>query len=164
MPLNPSQVAFLGLAATAAVQSQKATGVPAALTLAQAIFESGWGAHMPGNNCFGLKANGRGCGTCTVPTMEYVGGKWVEEPLAFEAYSTLGDCFTDHAWLIANGAPYRAAWAAYHSPSGLYSIFVLSVGKIYATDPTYGQTILAFSLGSTVQDALRDAGLNPVKG
>ncbi|MET8450736.1 hemopexin repeat-containing protein [Streptomyces sp. NPDC005209] len=35
---------------------QAATGVPALVTLGQAALESGWGAHAPGNNFFGIKA------------------------------------------------------------------------------------------------------------
>ena len=36
--------------------SQSATQVPALVTLGQAALESGWGAHAPGNNFFGIKA------------------------------------------------------------------------------------------------------------
>jgi flagellum-specific peptidoglycan hydrolase FlgJ len=49
---------FIAQAATAAVQSEIATGTPAAITIAQAILESGWGKHHIGsaNNFFGVKA------------------------------------------------------------------------------------------------------------
>ena len=70
--LTPSQVQFLTAAASAAVSCEKITGVPAALTVAQAVFESGWGSHCPGCNCFGIKANGRGCGTQLQSTRLYV--------------------------------------------------------------------------------------------
>jgi flagellum-specific peptidoglycan hydrolase FlgJ len=36
--------------------SDAATGVPGLVTLAQAAVESGWGAHSPRNNFFGIKA------------------------------------------------------------------------------------------------------------
>src|SRR5262249_18117518 len=55
--LNPKQLEFLAAASRAAVRSERLYGVPAELTLAQPILESGWGAKMPGCNCFGIKAS-----------------------------------------------------------------------------------------------------------
>jgi len=61
--LSPSQLNWLHVGGLASVASERRTGVPAALSLAQSVFESGWGAHFSGlNNCFGIKANGRGIG------------------------------------------------------------------------------------------------------
>jgi len=51
--LNPQQ--FIETYSLAAQEAQKTTGVPASITLAQAALESGWGAHAPGNNFFGIK-------------------------------------------------------------------------------------------------------------
>lgn len=154
MSLTPSQLQFLQLAAVASVASEKATGLPAPLSLAQAIFESGWGAHMSGqNNCFGIKANGRGCGSCQVKTTEFINGQWTSPTLAFESYSTLADCFNDHAWLITKGGPYAQVWKQFQDDDK-YSQFVLGVAKIYATDPGYGGTILSFSTSVTIQNAI----------
>ena len=52
--------AFFAMAVGPARASQKDTGVPASVTLAQAIIESGWGdAHMGDAwNFFGIKAQG----------------------------------------------------------------------------------------------------------
>ena len=44
-------------AAQAAKSCESSSGLPAALTLAQWIIESGRGKHCPGNNCFGIKAS-----------------------------------------------------------------------------------------------------------
>jgi flagellum-specific peptidoglycan hydrolase FlgJ len=157
---SPSaQQAFLKTAAIASVQSQRVTGVPAELTLPQAILESGWGAAMPHFNCLGIKANsnGFGDGTFTTPTQEYVEGKWVTENLEFEAYANLTACFNDHGWLISHGAPYESAWMRYNAnpsaPDAL-AAFILGVGGVYASAPSYGKTILLFSESPTIVDAL----------
>ena len=52
------QQAFIASAADPAKQSEQRSGVPASVTLAQAILESGWGEHHLGdaNNYFGIKA------------------------------------------------------------------------------------------------------------
>lgn len=154
--LTPSQTQFLGLAADAAVQSEKSTGVPAPLTLAQAIFESGWGSACPGNNCFGIKSNGRGCGTVEVPTREFIAGRWTVQKLAFERYASLIDCFVDHGWLLAHGQPYATAFAKLRAV-GNVDTFILEVGGKYATAPNYGQTILNFSKSLVVVAALDKA-------
>ena len=46
----------LWLIAQAAVAAEKATHCPAELQAAQCILETGWLAHAPGNNCFGIKS------------------------------------------------------------------------------------------------------------
>jgi flagellum-specific peptidoglycan hydrolase FlgJ len=54
--LTPNE--FIKLLYPLALQSEKETGVPAAVTLAQAILESGWGKSKlatDGNNFFGIK-------------------------------------------------------------------------------------------------------------
>lgn len=154
--LTPPQTQFLALAATAAVQSERITGVPAELTLPQAIFESGWGSKAPYGNCFGLKANGRGCGSFVIPTTEYIGGKPVIQQLAFEKYASLTDCFADHGWLISQGKPYAMAFARFKADHNRDAL-MLAVGKIYATAPNYGQQVLDFSKSSAIVDALAKA-------
>ena len=53
--------AFIKAAGSAAKKSEKQTGVPASVTVAQAILESGWGeVHMgDANNYFGIRAQVR---------------------------------------------------------------------------------------------------------
>lgn len=154
--LTPPQTQFLALAATAAVQSEALTGVPAELTLPQAIFESGWGSKAPFSNCFGIKANGRGCGSFTVPTAEFIDGKRTIQTLEFEKYASLADCFSDHGWLISKGTPYAAAFAHFSADHNVDAL-ILAVGKIYGTDPNYGPHILDFSKSATIVGALAKA-------
>src|SRR3954469_5623562 len=100
MPLNPTQNAALEAAADAAVECEKATGLPADLTIAQWADESGWGRHAPGNNCFGIKAvTGQ-----TLSTEEYVHSSETPttEGQTFQIFPSLMDCFERHAELITN--------------------------------------------------------------
>jgi flagellum-specific peptidoglycan hydrolase FlgJ len=107
--LTQPQEDFLALASKSAVQSEMQTGFPAAITVAQAIYESGWGKAMPGNNALGIKSDSKGSGVQYVLTEEYLNGQWIKEPLAFETYASVADCFVDHARLITTGAPYAGS-------------------------------------------------------
>lgn len=154
---SPEQLAILNQQiAPAAVECERSTGLPAELTTAQCIFESGWLAHCPGNNCFGIKADAHGSGVDYVQTREWKTGAYITEPLAFETYASLTDCFVDHARLITEGTPYHAAWSQYavdHNRGRL----MLAIGPIYATAPGYGQQISAEAQTWYVTAALQDA-------
>jgi len=50
-----NQQDFINAVAPAAIEGHKNYGVPASLTIAQAILESGWGKYANGNNLFGIK-------------------------------------------------------------------------------------------------------------
>ena len=154
--LTPSQQSFLTSAALASVQSQSVYGVPAELTLPQALEESGWGKSAPYNNCLGIKANGRGIGTFVTPTQEFVGGHWITVELAFERYASLKACFDDHGWLISHGSPYKAAWLRYNASHDIPTL-IMDVGHVYATAPAYADAILALSQQTNVMDALKIA-------
>ncbi len=179
--LTPSQETFLKSAAAASVVSEIATGLPADLSLAQAIFESSWGAHSPGRNCFGLKANGgktqllpttewftdaelarflqRGEGRTAVlrqPEQQSGSRKLYDVHDLFAAYDSLADCFTDHARLITQGAPYAKVWAQYQQDRQLHA-FIIALGSIYATAPNYGLQISGMTLSPWFQNALDDA-------
>jgi flagellum-specific peptidoglycan hydrolase FlgJ len=157
--LTPEQEAAVERIAAAAVSSQVATGCPAALSAAQCIFESGYLSRCPGNNCFGIKADAHGSGTQYVLTHEFLDGSWTEMPLAFEAYPSLVDCFSDHARLIQNGV-YAVAWQAYAASSKDASAldeYIAGVAAHYATDPNYRTAITNEAHSATVQNALAKA-------
>lgn len=54
MPLEPWKLQNLEEMCKAAVIAHRRE-IPPIVTVAQCILESGWGQHMPGNNCFGIK-------------------------------------------------------------------------------------------------------------
>jgi len=120
-----------------AVADMHRTGVPASLTVAQAILESNWGKSaltVKANALFGIKAAGSWTGkTHTMQTTEYIGGKQIITTAAFRAYGSWSDSIADHSALLT-GLPrykdvigeqdYRAACKA-----------IKKAG--YATDPDY---------------------------
>lgn len=153
MPLTPEQQDALQKIATAAVASEQETGVPGELTAAQCIYESAWLSRCPGNNCFGIKSDAHGSGVDYVLTHEWINGKEIEEPLAFETYATLADCFADHARLIQCGV-YAAAWEQYRIDHNLDN-YIKGVAAHYATAPDYFTEIDAEAHSATVQNALQ---------
>lgn len=79
----------------AAEAVEKAYGVPALLTLAQAALESGWGSHAPGNNFFGIKGPGQ-----KKETTENIDGKDVKVTANFKVYNSALESFEDYAQLL----------------------------------------------------------------
>lgn len=156
--MTPDQQAALVKIAQAAIVSERATLLPAEVSAAQCIFESGWLARCPGNNCFGIKADGHGAGTQYCLTSEYLNGEWEKMPLAFEKYDSLADCFVDHARLITEGKPYAAIWAQYRADHNMQT-FILALGRIYGTDPSYGAKILNMAYSSPVCAEVQTARL-----
>lgn len=154
--ISPQQQAALGEIAAAAVASERATGLPAEVSAAQCIFESAWLTRCPGNNCFGIKADQHGSGVQYCLTKEFIDGSWKAEPAAFEAYATLADCFIDHARLITEGEPYAAVWKQYQQDHNM-DTFILAMGRIYGTDPSYGAKILNQAYAPSVTTAVQTA-------
>ena len=94
-----------------AVALEGQTGCPAAMMIAQWALESKWGEKPVGHfNCFGVKRDGRHTKFCSGATHEILQGKPVVLDLEFADYDSLEDSCRDYAWLITQGAPYRAAW------------------------------------------------------
>lgn len=50
---------FIERIAPMAMVNMRIYGILASVTIAQAALESGWGAHAPGNNLFGIKGVGQ---------------------------------------------------------------------------------------------------------
>lgn len=144
------------MAAAASVKSEAETKLPAAFTLSQSIFESGWGSRMPGNNCFGIQVDHHGSGAQYIVSHEFLDGTWRMMTEWFEKYDNLADCFLDHSRLITEGKRYAVAWAQFLQ-DGLVDAFVRKVGPIYATDPRYADKILGEMHGATVTAALAKA-------
>lgn len=145
---------FLAMACEFAIENEEKTGIPAALQVAQAAIETGWGAKAPGNNYFGIKSNSLGAeGEVVFQTTEFINGKPVKAPLGFASYSSASASFADHARLITTGKPYARAWLSYQS-NGNMDAFIKAVSRVYATDPNYAKTLKAVMFGKRVRDGL----------
>lgn len=137
------QSAFISRLVKPAQQSQRSTGVPASVTIAQAILESGWGGSglsTQTNNYFGIK-----CGSVRSPyqsgcasyhTKEYVNGRWVTEMARFRTYASVSGSVQDHARFLT-ASRYKAAFSTSHPDK-----FAAAIARAgYATDPSYASQL-----------------------
>jgi hypothetical protein len=140
-----SQQAFLSMAAQAARGEQALTGVPASVTVAQAILESDWGRSelaRDANNYFGMKAIGTlgNDGVVWLPTAEYDdAGELYQTVSAFRAYKSLADSLADHDRLLQTASRYAAAMQVTGDPRQ----FAESIAEAgYSTDPDYADKLV----------------------
>ncbi|MGI9149556.1 MAG: glucosaminidase domain-containing protein [Chloroflexota bacterium] len=138
------QEQFIGSIADAAVESADATGVPASVTIAQAILESYWGSSRlarEANNYFGIKAQTRGgsAGSVWFDVWEVIGGRNIMQSQAFRAYKTAAESFVDHGLFFVENGRYAGAMAAKTNPRQ----FAREVNRAgYATDPAYASKLI----------------------
>jgi flagellum-specific peptidoglycan hydrolase FlgJ len=136
-----SQQAFIDAVAPGAIAAQRKYGVPASVTIAQAIDESGWGQSTlatQDHNLFGIKGTGP-AGSVSLPTQEYQGGQLVTSTNSFRAYHSTAQSIDDHGRLLATSGYYRQAMADRQNPNA----FAHSLTGIYATDPSYGTKLVS---------------------
>ncbi|MGE5134956.1 MAG: glucosaminidase domain-containing protein [Gemmatimonadota bacterium] len=146
LPASPvhdtaAQEAFIRSVAPGAVAAQRRYGVPASVTIAQAIDESGWGLSSLAtrdHNLFGIKGTGP-AGSDPLPTQEYVNGRWVTVVSPFRAYRDAAQSIEDHGQLLATSGYYQRAMAVRQDPDA----FATALTGVYATDPGYGAKIIA---------------------
>jgi flagellum-specific peptidoglycan hydrolase FlgJ len=138
-----TNAAFLEAAVGPAQASQREFKVPASVTLAQAILESGWGRSklsFNDRNYFGMKCFGNP-GTIAVSCHDYVTQECNPTTLAcwttvasFRVYNSPTDSFRDHGRQLATLTRYKAAFNYPNNPNQ----FAAEVHKAgYATDPNY---------------------------
>jgi Mannosyl-glycoprotein endo-beta-N-acetylglucosaminidase len=122
----------------AAKASEQHWRVPAAITLAQWIVESAWGASMPpgSNNPFGIKAVGDQPAV-DAGTREVVNGSDIHITAKFRKFDTLEEAFDLHGKLLATASPYRTAMTLINDVDA----FADALTGVYATDPKYGFTL-----------------------
>ncbi len=139
-PGTAAQQAFIGLVAPGAIAAQQRYGIPAAVTIAQAIDESGWGQSglaTADHNLFGIKGTGP-AGTHMWPTQEYENGIWVTRTAPFRVYHNITESIADHSQLLATSQAYQHAMANRHVPDA----FAAALTGVYATDPNYGPNLI----------------------
>jgi flagellum-specific peptidoglycan hydrolase FlgJ len=138
------QEQFIGSIAEAAVESADRTGVPASVTIAQAILESYWGSSRlarDANNFFGIKAQTKGgsAGSVAYSVWEVIGGRNVVQNQAFRAYNTISESFVDHGLFFVENGRYSGAMAAKNDPRQ----FARAINQAgYATDPAYASKLI----------------------
>ena len=150
--LTSQQLPRLAAAAKAACLCEKATGLPAEITVAQWALESGWGASAPGNNCFGIKARA-GRQTQVLSTIEHIDGVDQKQDLEFAAFDSIAECFDYHARLITEGKSYAKAWTNYMGSRDLQAL-ISDLAPIYATDPAYADKLRSILSMPQVQAVL----------
>jgi hypothetical protein len=146
LPLRASQkqASFILTAAEWARAAQRETGVPASVTVAQAILESDWGTSKltaRDNNYFGIKAFGRAgsAGVAWYPTWEVINGEDVTVCAPFRAYSNGYDSFVDHGRFFLENRRYATALKQTKDPVA-FAQGIADAG--YATDPDYATKLI----------------------
>lgn len=128
-----------------AAREQARSGVPASITIAQAILETGWlNTETPirrkmvleAKNLFGIKGVGP-AGSVEIPTTEYEGGRPYTITAKFRAYHSYSESFEDHSRLLTTSAYYSAALKFRNDPRK----YIQEVAKNYATDPDYAEEV-----------------------
>jgi flagellum-specific peptidoglycan hydrolase FlgJ len=140
-PGTRDQQAFISLLAPGAIAAQQRYGVPASVTIAQAIEESAWGRSSLAtryHNLFGVKGAGP-AGSVTLPTREWENGGWVTIDAQFAVYHNDAQSIADHAELLATNGYYTRAMADRAHPDA----FANDLTGVYATDPDYGANLIA---------------------
>jgi len=135
-----SQQQFIDMLVPGAMATQRKYGVPAAVTIAQAIEESGWGQSglaARDHNLFGIKGTGP-AGSDMLPTQEFENGQTVNRTAIFRVYHNFAESIDDHGRLLATSGYYRQAMADRQDPDK----FAASLTGIYATDPAYGAKLI----------------------
>jgi hypothetical protein len=141
VPGTAAQQAFISLVAPGALATQQRYGIPAAVTIAQAIDESGWGRSVlatADHNLFGIKGAGP-AGRDMLPTREHENGVWVTRTAPFRVYHSVAESIEDHGRLLATDPAYRHAMASRGRPDA----FATALTGVYATDPGYGSNLIA---------------------
>ena len=131
---------FIAMLLPGAQECQRATGIPASFTIAQAALESAWGERVRGNNLFGIKADKAWKGkTVDVPTHEVVKGQRVNLVDKFRAYGSWAECIMDRAHFLKANPRYAACFR--ETTGEGWARTVAAAG--YATDPAYADKLIA---------------------
>ena len=138
------QEQFIASIGEAAVESQEKTGIPASVTIAQAILESYWGSSRlarEANNYFGIKAQTRSgpAGVVWFDVWEVIGGRNVMQSEPFRVYHTAAESFVDHGRFLIENGRYAAAFAT-RGDARQFARAINAAG--YATDPGYAGKLI----------------------
>jgi hypothetical protein len=147
---------FIETYAEYAIQGSK--NVLPSINMAQAILESAWGKSSlttKYNNLFGIKGSGT-AGSVSLPTKEFVGGRYITINDKFRAYNNPSESFADHDKLLGTSR-YKNVVKAQDYKSQAYEIQKAG----YATDPAYAQKLINIIEQNNL--ARLDSGFSPNK-
>ena len=131
----------------AAQASARKWGIPASVSLAQWALESAWGKKVTGKfNYGGIKCRSADQPGTLCPTHEVVQGKLVAVWARFRDFSSVEDYFDCHATLIATAPVYKPVMAM----AAQADAFAHALTGRYATDPHYGESLIAIMRGSNL--------------
>lgn len=142
---SPEQ--FLSEASEYAKQVASANDLYASVMIAQAILESGWGSstlsQSPNHNLFGIKGSYNGQ-SVTMPTQEYINGKWIAINAQFRKYPTFKQSFEDNAHVLKTTSFQQGVYyysGAWKSNTKSYKDATAWLTGRYATAPTYATSL-----------------------
>lgn len=145
VPTTPTD--FVEYAALPAQQGMDQYGVPASVSVAQAIVESDWARSeltIKGRNYFGIKCAGPSpyaSGCLERPTQECdTAGNCAETVAKFRTYDSPEDSFRDHGHFLATNPRYEGAFDHVDEPDQ-FAKEIAAAG--YATDPQYAAKLIA---------------------
>jgi flagellar protein FlgJ len=129
-----------------ALETSRATGIPAHFMVAQAALETGWGQSEPrlpdgssSHNLFGIKAGADWTGaSVTATTTEVVNGLAQRQSARFRAYASYHEAFQDYARLLGDNPRYAEAFGARDPAS--FARGLQQAG--YASDPQYALKLI----------------------
>lgn len=120
-----------------AIREMRRTGIPASITLAQGMYESGFGKSdlaLKGNNHFGIKCKNNWQGA----TIAYTDDAPNE---CFRKYKSVYESYIDHSNFLKERPHYRFL---FNLPTTNYRAWAEGLKRAgYATDPNYSSKIIA---------------------
>ncbi len=139
--MTPAQ--FIAAAVPGAQRGWREYGVPASVTIAQAILESGWGRSglsVTDRNYFGIKCQNGAYGNLATGCHIYntsecdKAGKCFATTASFRTYGSMANSFRDHGNFLRVNSRYKPAFG-YTKDANKFIWTVWKAG--YATDPNY---------------------------
>jgi len=111
---------------------------------AQAILETGMGVHVPGNNMFGIKANGTPSkywkgDAIDATTQEVIKGEAQNLTQGFRKYDSIADSIKDHSEFLYENNRYKDVFLASTPEDQARAL----QKDGYATDPNYATKLIA---------------------
>lgn len=143
---------FINLFGPIAKENERQTGIPAAVTMAQAILETGWGSSSIGDakNLFGIKGTGPAGTTLHWTTEEKNGMKYRVQDY-FRKYNSWQESIEDHSNFLLTNKRYSSAIKSYNSGKAFGTPVQENVDAFargihdagYATDSKYSDKLIS---------------------